>query len=210
MPNITNELRENPSETQNFHEQIKMFFEDPTNIQYLRNICFNTLDWRTLQTAVVDDIIQDVIVRALSHASDLKKETSLRAWITTITVNRCLNEFRERERHPTVPLEDLNQNENGNGQNGHDDYSERILYRQEKNKNGNGNIEQNIITKLTLEKIKNKLEEIYWQILYFRDIQELSYEEISKETGIPEKTLRVRHLRAMKKAQNLITKTILK
>lgn len=50
------------------------------------------------ERALADDLVQEAVVRALSHAHQFQPGTNFRAWISTILRNSYFNEIRYRNR----------------------------------------------------------------------------------------------------------------
>jgi RNA polymerase sigma-70 factor, ECF subfamily len=57
--------------------------------------------------ALADDLVQDAVLRALSHADQFEVGTNFRAWITTILRNSYFNEMRRRSRASQLSMEAL-------------------------------------------------------------------------------------------------------
>src|SRR5258708_16955008 len=56
-----------------------------------------------------DDIVQDVLVRALVAADGLDAETPLKPWLLRIAHNRALDHLRSQAVRPTEPIEAADQ-----------------------------------------------------------------------------------------------------
>ncbi len=52
-----------------------------------------------MDRADTEDVLQDVSVQVLRHASPLEQEDAMIRWLIRVTVNRCLTEHRRRFRH---------------------------------------------------------------------------------------------------------------
>jgi RNA polymerase sigma-70 factor (ECF subfamily) len=55
--------------------------------------------------ALADDLVQDAVLRALSHAHQFTAGTNFKAWITTILRNSYFNEMRRRGRAAQMSIE---------------------------------------------------------------------------------------------------------
>lgn len=54
---------------------------------------------------LANDLVQDAVVRALSHADQFQPGTNFKAWISTILRNSYFNEMRRRSRTSQVDVE---------------------------------------------------------------------------------------------------------
>jgi RNA polymerase sigma-70 factor (ECF subfamily) len=54
---------------------------------------------------LANDLVQDAVVRALSHADQFQPGTNFKAWISTILRNSYFNEMRRRSRTAQVDVE---------------------------------------------------------------------------------------------------------
>jgi RNA polymerase sigma-70 factor, ECF subfamily len=54
---------------------------------------------------LANDLVQDAVVRALSHADQFQPGTNFKAWISTILRNSYFNEMRRRSRTSQVDIE---------------------------------------------------------------------------------------------------------
>lgn len=59
----------------------------------------------TRDRALADDLVQEAIMRALSHAHQFEPGTNFKAWITTILRNSYFNEIRRRRRFSESALD---------------------------------------------------------------------------------------------------------
>jgi RNA polymerase sigma-70 factor, ECF subfamily len=57
--------------------------------------------------ALADDLVQDAVLRALSHAHQFTAGTNFKAWITTILRNSYFNEMRRRGRAAQMSIDVL-------------------------------------------------------------------------------------------------------
>ncbi|MDD6034258.1 MAG: sigma-70 family RNA polymerase sigma factor [Oscillospiraceae bacterium] len=57
--------------------------------------------------ADADDVIQEVFVTAYRKFGQLKDPAAFKSWILAIARNRCNDWFRQRAKHPELPLEEL-------------------------------------------------------------------------------------------------------
>jgi RNA polymerase sigma-70 factor, ECF subfamily len=57
---------------------------------------------------LAEEIAQDVFVRLYQDYSKIQNSSHLVFWLRRTTTHRCLDQLRHSERHPHVPLEDVN------------------------------------------------------------------------------------------------------
>jgi RNA polymerase sigma-70 factor, ECF subfamily len=57
---------------------------------------------------LAEEIAQDVFIRLYQDYSKIKSSTHLVFWLRRTTLHRCLDLVRQSEKHPQVPLDDVN------------------------------------------------------------------------------------------------------
>jgi RNA polymerase sigma-70 factor (ECF subfamily) len=60
---------------------------------------------RLRDPAVVDDVVQDTFIRAWKGLPSFRGDCSLRAWLTRICINCCIDEWHRRRGVMTVPFD---------------------------------------------------------------------------------------------------------
>ncbi len=71
------------------------------NLSHLQNFARRLARNRS----VADDLVQDTVLRALTHADQFQAGTNLRAWLTTILRNTYMNEKRREKRFPSTEID---------------------------------------------------------------------------------------------------------
>lgn len=56
---------------------------------------------------VMDDVLQDVYLRAYRALPSFRGESAPGTWLYRIAYNVCIDELRRRQRHPAVPLDEV-------------------------------------------------------------------------------------------------------
>lgn len=144
-----------------------------------------------------EDLAQEVYLKVFNNLSGFKFNSKLSTWVGTITYNTCLN-FLEKKKIPILNVIDEEGNElwnvienniTDNIQNQTEDY---ILKK-----------ERSHILQLEIE----KLPPLYKTIVTLFHNEELSYEEISKITDLPEGTIKSYLFRARKKLRESLLNT---
>lgn len=131
-----------------------------------------------LGTDDVDDIIQEVFVRIFKGVRKFRGESKLSTWIYRITVNVC-NNFYKKFKNKTVAL-DVEDNED-------EDYSYKYSTTEDVKKNYNDELINE-----RLRRIVDSLTPEDRAILFMKEIDNLTYEEIGKILEKPEGTIKSR------------------
>lgn len=133
------------------------------------------------------DMTQEAFIRAYNSLSSFRGDSKFSAWLYRIVSNVCLDFLRSRNRRPTVSLS--MEDEDG------DETQLDIA-------DDSQSPEQLLDRTLTRESVRRGLDTLsadYRQILLLREIQGLSYEEISAALDLEVGTVKSRIFRARKK-----------
>ncbi|WP_217560558.1 RNA polymerase sigma factor [Paenibacillus sp. GbtcB18] len=125
----------------------------------------------------VQDIAQEVFIKAYNHLRDYKPEHSFSAWLYRIAANRCIDELRKRKRTPLMTGMDFDPVQTVT--------PESVFLEKERQQ--------------ALESHLMDLDPNYRDVLVMRYIQFLSYQEIGEHLCIPVSTVQMRLYRARKK-----------
>jgi RNA polymerase sigma-70 factor (ECF subfamily) len=144
------------------------------------NAAYNLARWLTRDAADADDVVQEAYMRAFRFAGNYHGGDS-RAWLLKIVRNTCYTWLKKnRPREIIYELEeDEHQASTGD--------PEKIL--------------QENIDRRTVRRLLEGLPAAYREIVVMRDIEGLSYKEISAVTELPLGTVMSRHSRARKRLQ---------
>jgi len=123
--------------------------------------------------AQVDDLVQDVVLRAIEKLHLFKEGTNFSGWMFTIMYNRAMSEFRSRRRSPLINKE-LEERD-----------SPRVSAKQE---------DQIFLGEVG--QAWGKLQASHREVLYLVVIEQLRYEEAAEVLEIPIGTVRSRLSRA--------------
>lgn len=133
-------------------------------------------------SADIQDVAQEVFIKAYLHLQHYKPEHSFPAWLHRIAVNHCLDHLRKRKR---------NQTEYGVEQEpAHLDTPEYFYLQKERS--------------VSLQNEMEKLGEDYQAVFSLRYMCGWSYQEISDHLGIPVTTVQMRLHRARKKMKRIL------
>ena len=139
-----------------------------------------------------EDLVQDTLLKLYTHKDSYKEIAKFSTWLYTIAANLARTELRKIKRRKTFSVTELS----------YDD-REFII---ESNDVGPGeenlshNFEKNVQRALA------ELPDDFKTIIILRDIQELSYDEISKIVELPLGTVKSRINRGRVKLQQLLIK----
>jgi RNA polymerase sigma-70 factor (ECF subfamily) len=129
-----------------------------------------------------EDVVQDTMLRLYEKKHYYKEIAKFSTWIYTIARNLANTELRKRKRRKTTYLSHMSKDE-----------------RQYEIPAVQDNVDQSLHNEFIQDRIKSaisKLPEHYKTVIILRDIQELSYDDISNIVGVPLGTIKSRINRA--------------
>lgn len=142
------------------------------------------------------ELAQEVFIRIYRSLANFKEEASFSTWIYRITTNVCLDEIRKRKNtHNTVSLDEEVSLEDG-------DVRMQVA---DHRPTPEAVVERNEVQRMVQEAI-GQLSEEHRTALVLRDIQGMSYEEISRITQCPEGTVKSRINRARQSLKEILVK----
>ena len=139
-----------------------------------------------------EDLVQDTLLKLYTHKNSYKEIAKFSTWLYTIAANLARTELRKLKRRKTFSVTELS----------HDD-REFIIRSSDVDPSDDHlsrNFEKNVQQALLL------LPDDFKTIIILRDIQELSYDEISKIVELPLGTVKSRINRGRVKLQQLLKK----
>lgn len=155
-------------------------------LKYQRRI-FNLIFRLTNELEVVEDIAQEVFLKAYNAINDFKGKSSFSTWIYRIAVNTSLNYIKSNKRHQHKSLDDDPPEKYNLISNNLSDI-ELFIERQELSKK--------------IEEAIGSLNHEQKTIFVLRDVEGLSYEEIGKILDCPSGTVRSRLFRARRELRS--------
>ena len=129
-----------------------------------------------------EDIVQETMIKLYYKKHYYREVAKFSTWIYTIARNQTNTELRKKKRKQTLSLSRFGKNEK--------DYELAAIQPR---------IEKEVEDKFLLKRIQsciNKLPDHYKTVIILRDIEQLSYEEISKIVSAPLGTIKSRINRA--------------
>ena len=139
-----------------------------------------------------EDLTQDTFLKLYTHKDSYKEIAKFSTWLYTIAANLAKTELRKIKRRKTFSISDLSK-----------DDREFVISSEAigpDDKDINSTFEKNI--QIALERLSVDFK----TIIILRDIQELSYDEISKIMKLPIGTVKSRINRGRLKLQELLIK----
>ena len=139
------------------------------------------------------DLAQDTLLKVYINKDSYKEIAKFSTWIYTIASNLAKTELRKIKRRKTYTISDLST-----------DDREFVLHRSDEESFEDE--EDTLVSGKILQKCLNILDDEFKNIIILRDIQELSYDEISKILEIPLGTVKSRINRGRFKLKDLLKK----
>ena len=137
-----------------------------------------------------DDLVQDTLIKVYTHRHSYREIARFSTWIYTIAGNLARTELRKRKRRATFSMSTL-----GIGEKDYEIPSE------DESPTKNLEVAQ---TELDIRRALAQLPLNFRTVIILRDVQELSYEEISKIMKIPLGTVKSRVNRARLRMQEVL------
>lgn len=164
--------------------------------KYQQNL-FHLVYRHTGRPADVEDIVQKIVVKMYLSLDSYDSSRAFHPWLYRIAVNQCYDELRRRKRRRTFTFTDLELEETAavdllinrtRAPEPAEEYSEELhslLYR-------------------TLDRLPEK----HRRVIVLRDLEQVSYEEISSILRCTQQAARLKVLRARQRLRDLMSKTL--
>tara|TARA_B100000029_G_scaffold469644_1_gene507681 strand:- start:100 stop:666 length:567 start_codon:yes stop_codon:yes gene_type:complete len=137
-----------------------------------------------------DDLVQDTLIKLYTHKDSYKEIALFSTWIYTIAGNLARTELRKIKRRNTYSISDLSIND-----------KEFVV--ETRSEYGQNDKNRELLSE-NIQIVLAKLPSEFRIIIILRDIQELSYEQISKIVSLPLGTVKSRINRARLKLKDLL------
>jgi RNA polymerase sigma-70 factor (ECF subfamily) len=141
-----------------------------------------------------EDVVQETFMRVFRKKKAYKNVAKFSTWIYTITGNLAKTELRRRRRRKILSLSNLG-------------YEDKDFELKDIKKGPEESVDE-LIQDGVIQQAINSLPEKFREVIIFRDIQELSYEEISTILKIPLGTVKSRVNRGRLKLREKLTEYI--
>lgn len=145
---------------------------------------YNLARWLTRNNQDAEDVVQEAYLRAFRFFDGFRGGDG-RAWLLAVVRNTCLTWLRQQGRKETIEFD-----ERMHGGEGTEPTPETVLLRQ-----------------ATLGSVKDCLEALpleYREAFVLRELEDMSYKEISEVAGVPIGTVMSRLSRARKRLQSCL------
>ena len=139
-----------------------------------------------------EDLVQDTLLKLYTHKDSYKEIAKFSTWLYTIAANLARTELRKIKRRKTFSITELSYNDR-----------EFVISSTDEGP-GEENFSQNF--EKNVQRALAELPDDFKTIIILRDIQELSYDEISKIVEVPLGTVKSRINRGRVKLQQLLKK----
>ncbi len=140
---------------------------------------------------VSENLVQDTFVKVYTHGHSYREISKFSTWIYTIAGNLAKTELRKLKRRKTYSFSQLSN-------------EDREFSLDRHSSTGNKNASERTHKYQQIKKAIPQLSEDFRNIIILRDIQELSYDEISNITGLAIGTVKSRINRARLKLIEMI------
>ncbi|MCL2025831.1 MAG: RNA polymerase sigma factor [Leptospirales bacterium] len=161
-------------------------------VEKYRNMTFRYVYARFNNYDEAMDITQDIFIMALEALKNFRGESKFSTWFYSIMVNYCKNYRKKSKRYNTVPISG-----------GFDDSGYELQIPDERTRP-----EENVIMDDSMRIIKEEIYNLpddYREVLVLRDIEGMSYNDISEMIGIKLSNVKVRIHRGRELLKNRLT-----
>jgi len=149
---------------------------------------------------MAQDLTQDTLFKLYTHKNSYKNIAKFSTWLYTIAKNMSYTELRKKSRRKTYSISDIDPDSNSNIS-----YFQNIESDHYRHESSNiGDQRKYRYDKKILRKKISELPEEFKSIILLRDIQELSYDMVSKIMELPIGTVKSRLNRARIKLKELL------
>ena len=152
------------------------------------NVIYHYLGTRN----VVEDLAQEVFLKVFRALATFDMRGPLKSWIARITANTCLDELRRNRREKVFPVADLHSGDENRIESFFEQFEERA------------SLTEKDVSELfeLLEKLMGRLNDKDRMAFVFRELEGLSYAEISQAMKTTEGAIRIRVSRSKSKIRS--------
>lgn len=140
-----------------------------------------------------EDVTQTAFLSAYRHLSSFRGG-SFKAWVMRMVTNACYDELRRRQRHPSTPLEPLDDE---------DETIESPSWLADDGLSPEEQLEQKELDR-AIQRCLQQLDEEFRAVVVFIDLQGMDYQEAAEILGKPLGTVKSRLARARLKLRDCL------
>lgn len=140
-----------------------------------------------------EDVTQTAFLSAYRHLSSFRGG-SFKAWVMRMVTNACYDELRRRQRHPSTPLEPLDDE---------DETIESPSWLADDGLSPEEQLEQKELDR-AIQRCLQQLDEEFRAVVVFIDLQGMDYQEVAEILGKPLGTVKSRLARARLKLRDCL------
>lgn len=140
-----------------------------------------------------EDVTQTAFLSAYRHLSSFRGG-SFKAWVMRMVTNACYDELRRRQRHPSTPLEPLDDD---------DETIESPSWLADDGLSPEEQLEQKELDR-AIQRCLQQLDEEFRAVVVFIDLQGMDYQEVAEILGKPLGTVKSRLARARLKLRDCL------
>lgn len=140
-----------------------------------------------------EDVTQTAFLSAYRHLSSFRGG-SFKAWVMRMVTNACYDELRRRQRHPSTPLEPLDDE---------DETIESPSWLADDGLSPEEQLEQKELDR-AIQRCLQQLNEEFRAVVVFIDLQGMDYQEVAEILGKPLGTVKSRLARARLKLRDCL------
>ena len=156
---------------------------------------FSTASRFFRQRSLVEEVAQEVFLKAYTQLGSFEGRGSMEGWLTRIATNTCLNMLRGAKRRPELTISDLSDEE--------DHWLEQRLSNSEQ-----PSVENSLVAADLADRLLGVLSPEDQQALLMIDGEQASIKEVAEVTGWSESKVKVRAFRARKKIREAMEKLL--
>lgn len=149
------------------------------------------------QRSAVEEISQEVFLRAYTQLATYEGRGSFEGWISRIATNTCLNEIRKAKRHPEFYAADLT-----------DDEQDWLETRLAGSSLSDDYFERGIIASDLADKVLGAIAPEDRMVLILLDGDELPVKDVCQITGWSQSKVKIRAMRARRKVRKTVDRLI--
>jgi RNA polymerase sigma-70 factor (ECF subfamily) len=160
-------------------------------VKRYQRLVFNIIYHYVGARDVVEDLAQEVFLKVFRSLDTFDMRGSLKAWVSRITANTCLDELRRNRKQKVVTFTDLGSDDENRIEDFFDQFTSQ------------GILTENDVSELfvLLETLMGRLNDKDKMAFVLRELEGLSYSDVAQAMKTTEVAIRIRISRSKKKLQ---------